>query len=215
MTFQIDTSKGWTETIIDSDCEFYKFEKIASILKTELNIVFTGQLNDFDTFYWDFTFKSSTLCLYYNIYLGVSIYPKLFQKANQADNDNVIEVANNLIKLLEDYNWRHFDSGKSIGKSGSEGGIIISDLENNDGARITVEKDCGNIPFAVTVGIYGLMFHTHFDSSLEKANLFVRNSKFKINQVFEMYSLPEINRTEFWHRKHNSLIEEIAEINNN
>ena len=38
MTFQTETSKGWTEAIIDNDCEFYKFEKVASLLKTKLNL---------------------------------------------------------------------------------------------------------------------------------------------------------------------------------
>ncbi len=112
MTFQIDKSKGWTETIIDSDCEFYKFEKVATIFKTELNIVFTEQLNDFDSFYWDFIYNNSMLCLHYNIYLGVSIFPKSFQNANQVDNDNVIKIATTVITLLEDFNWKPFDNKK-------------------------------------------------------------------------------------------------------
>jgi hypothetical protein len=78
MTYQIETSKGWTETIIDSNCEFSKFEKVALILKTKLNIDFIDQLNDFDTYYLDFIYNDSILCLHYNIYLGVSIFPKKF-----------------------------------------------------------------------------------------------------------------------------------------
>src|SRR5690606_34632404 len=159
MTFQTETSKGWTEAIIDNDCEFYKFEKVASLLKTKLNLVFAEQLNDFDTYYWDFVYDNSNLCLHYNIYLGVSIFPKLFKEAGNVDNENVIKVATALMTQLEDYNWIPFDNSKTIGTKGSEGGIIIEDLENIDGARITLEKDCGNIPFAVTLGIYGLMFH--------------------------------------------------------
>lgn len=100
MTFQIDISKGWTEAIIDNNCEFSKFEKIAAVLKNQLNIVFTEQLNDFDTYYWDFTYGDSTLCLHYNIYLGVSIFPKKFKNANQIDNQNVISVMNVLIPLI-------------------------------------------------------------------------------------------------------------------
>jgi hypothetical protein len=75
MTFQIDTSKGWTEAIIDNDCEISKLEKVAMLLKTKLNIVFTEQLNDFDTYYWDFAYDDSILCLHYNVYSGVSIFP--------------------------------------------------------------------------------------------------------------------------------------------
>ncbi|MGN6421507.1 MAG: hypothetical protein ACTHMC_28595 [Pseudobacter sp.] len=212
MIFQIDTSKGWTEAIIDSDCEFSKFEKIASIIKTNLNITFAEQLMDFDSFYLDFLYDNSMLCLHYNIYTGVSIFPKLFQYANQTDNNNVIKITTTLMTLLEDFNWIPFDNKKSIGTKGSEGGKVIIDLENIEGARITLEKECGNIPFAVTIGIYGLMFHTHFDSSLESANTFMKYSKFRINKVFELYNMPEIERNELWQTKHDRLIKELAEM---
>ena len=211
MTFQVDTSKGWTETIVDSDCEFSKFEKIASILRTNLNIVFTEQLNDLDSFYLDFNYNHSNLCLHYNIYCGVSIFPVSFKDAIKTDNDNVIKITTTLMTFLQDFNWRSFNNEKSIGTKGSEGGIIIEDIENIDGARITLEKECGNIPFAVTIGIYGLMFHTHFDSELESVHSFIMKTKHKINKVFEMYNLPEKERTEFWHTKHDRLIEELGE----
>ncbi len=214
MIFQIDTSKGWTEAIIDNDCEFCKFEKVASILKTKLNVVFNDSLNDFDTYYWDFVYNDSNLCLHYNIYLGVSIFPKLFKDATTVDNENVVKVATAIMTELENYNWISFDNSKTIGAKGSEGGKIIEDIENIDGARITLEKDCGNIPFAVTLGIYGLMFHTHFDSNLDDAHIFIKSSKSKINRVFEMYQLPEERRTDLWQIKHDKLIEELAEMTN-
>jgi hypothetical protein len=214
MALHIDTSKGWTETIIDNDCEFSKFEKVASILKTKLNIVFADQINDFDTYYLDFTYNDSNLCLHYNVYLGVSIFPKLFKDATQIDNENVIKVTNTLTTLLEDFNWIPFDDSKTIGTKGSEGGRIIEDLENIDGARITLEKDCGDVPFAVTLGIYRLMFHTHFDGDLGNAHTFIKKSKSKINKIFEMYNVPEEKRTDLWKTKHNKLIEELAEKTN-
>src|SRR5689334_10544497 len=102
MTFQTDTSKGWTEAIIDDDCEFYKFEKVASLLTRKLNLTFTDQLNDFDSYYWDFVYDDSILCLHYNIYLGVSIFPKLFEDASNLDNENVIKVATALMTQLEE-----------------------------------------------------------------------------------------------------------------
>src|SRR5688500_14870417 len=186
MTYQVDASKGWTETIIDSDCDFFKFEKVATILRTKLNIVFGDPLDDFDTYYWDFVYGGSNLCLYYNIYLGVSIFPKLLKNATSNDNENVINVTAALMIHLEDYHWMSFDESKTIGTKGSEGGTIKDDLENTDGARITLEKGGRNAPFAVTLGIYGLLVHTHFDSELESAKLFVNTSKSKINLIFEM-----------------------------
>ena len=60
------------------------------------------------------------------------------------------------------YNWYAFDKGKSIGKCGSENGVIIRDEENSAGARITLERieKQGNSFIAITVGIYGWMVHT-------------------------------------------------------
>jgi hypothetical protein len=59
--------------------------------------------------------------------------------------------------------WYPFDAGKSIGTAGSEGGAIIKDDEHPDGARITLESKT-IAPFAITLGIYGWMFHTTYCS---------------------------------------------------
>ena len=64
---------------------------------------------------------------------------------------------------------RDFENGETIGTKGCESGTIIHDIENSNGARITLEKECGSIPFVITIGIYGLMFHTHYESELEKS----------------------------------------------
>jgi uncharacterized membrane-anchored protein len=42
-------------------------------------------------------FKGHTLTLHYNIYTGISIYPRKFREAPRKDNDAVVEVA----KFLE------------------------------------------------------------------------------------------------------------------
>jgi hypothetical protein len=56
--------------------------------------------------------------------------------------------------------WRSFDRGSTIGKEGSEGGLIILDEEHPEGARITLEQSTRIAPFAITCGIYGWFFHT-------------------------------------------------------
>jgi len=211
MAFQIDKSKGWTEIIIDSDCEFYKFEKVATLLATKLNITISERLNDFDSHYLTFSYNGSDILLHYNIFSGVSILPKSFKEANQLDNENVIAVAQALMPFLEEFNWALFNDGKTIGSKGSENGIIISDFENFDGARITLEIDCGDISFAVTLGIYGLLLHTHFDNNLENSHKFIKEAKNKINMVFEMYNVPEERRSDLWQGKHDRLINELAE----
>src|SRR5471030_401570 len=58
--------------------------------------------------------------------------------------------------------WKPFAFNKEVGARGSEGGIILHDDEHELGARITLERDCGTAPFAITCGIYGWFFHTRF-----------------------------------------------------
>ncbi|RYX83707.1 hypothetical protein EON83_13090 [bacterium] len=65
--------------------------------------------------------------------------------------------------------WNEFDNGASIGQRGSEGGIIVHDVEHSLGARSTLEQGGGIAPFSITCGIYGWMFHTRFFSSQQEA----------------------------------------------
>ena len=64
--------------------------------------------------------------------------------------------------MSEADNWYPFDAGASIGTAGSEGGSILADDEHGGGARITLERDCGAAPFAITCGIHGWMLHTRW-----------------------------------------------------
>lgn len=58
--------------------------------------------------------------------------------------------------------WQPFEDGGTLGLHGSEGGAIIRDEEHPGGARITLERDCLRVPFAITCGIYGWAAHTRF-----------------------------------------------------
>lgn len=209
---KIETEKGWTEAIIYDDCEFSKVYAIADLLSNDFKITFSNKLNDFDTLYWDFEYKGSNLVLYYNMYLGISISPKAFKSATQTDNESVVEISTLLFQRLFDLDWSDFKNGKTIGTKGSERGTIIHDIENSNGARISLEKECGSIPFAITIGIYGLMFHTHFESDLEVAKKYVIKSKFKINKIFDLYDVPEEKRSTFWQTKHDRQINEFVEM---
>jgi len=209
---KIETVKGWTEAIIDDDCEFSKFYTVAELLSSEFNLTFSNKLNDFDTLYWDFEFKGNNLVLHYNIYLGISIFPRAFKSATQTDNESVVEISTLLLDKLYDLDWSDFENGKTIGTKGSEGGIIIKDIENSNGARVTLEKECGNIPFAITLGIYGLMFHTHFESDKNKAAEYVERKKNQINKVFELYYIIEEKRDTHWNDKHNKLMDKLADM---
>jgi hypothetical protein len=58
--------------------------------------------------------------------------------------------------------WHAFSHGTTIGTRGSEHGVIVLDEEHQEGARITLEEDGAVAPWAITCGVYGLMFHTRF-----------------------------------------------------
>jgi hypothetical protein len=92
MGILIEKENGWTEAILDSNCGYDKFFAAAEIMQKDLQINFMSKLDDFDSLYWDFFFEECHLTLYYNIYLGVSIFPKAFKSASPEDNNKVIEL---------------------------------------------------------------------------------------------------------------------------
>jgi len=108
------------------------------------------------------------------------------------------------------YEWKFFDDGNSIGTIGSENGKIIKDQENTFGARITLEENGSIAPFSITIGIYGLMFHTDFYSSFEKAEMEFKNFKTKIEDIIEHYRIDETDRDLEWNERHNQLMELIT-----
>ncbi|OYU95487.1 MAG: hypothetical protein CFE21_10105 [Bacteroidetes bacterium B1(2017)] len=108
--------------------------------------------------------------------------------------------------------WLPFEDGKTIGTLGSEGGSIVMDLEHVKGARVTLERECGSIPFAITIGIYGLLFHTHFEGDSEHAERYVELKKAQINTVIEHYELPLESRNTDWSDAFNLLMDELSDM---
>ncbi len=58
--------------------------------------------------------------------------------------------------------WRPYAHGTTVGQRGTEEGVIDRDEQHDGGARITLERDCRNIPFAVTCAILRLVVHTQY-----------------------------------------------------
>lgn len=77
---------------------------------------------------------------------------------------------------------------QNIGKRGSEEGIIISDLEHSDGARITIEKDGLTAPFSVTLGVYGGLMHTDFFSTRSEAETYQQMAMREIEKLLQILS---------------------------
>ncbi|MDX2049389.1 MAG: DUF3630 family protein [Chitinophagaceae bacterium] len=97
MTLTLRTDYGCTEAVISENCGFDKFYNVADLLAEQLRIRFTNKIDDSDTSYWDFIFKGQKLTLHYNIYDGVSIFPRSWKEAVRKDNEAVQELA----KILE------------------------------------------------------------------------------------------------------------------
>jgi hypothetical protein len=109
-------------------------------------------------------------------------------------------------------NWYQYNEGNTIGSRGSENGIIVEDSEHIQGARITIERDGDIAPFAVTLGIYGLMFHTAFSSSIDEAQAQVQSFMAKVESIFALMDTPEPSRNEQWEAKYETLTNEIIAI---
>lgn len=89
--------------------------------------------------------------------------------------------------------WHKFDKGKTIGQQGSEYGETLLDDEHQLGARITVEKIIsrpGNY-FAITCGIYGWFFHTHYVSPEEQAVSDYEKMKCELDRILNL--IPEVS----------------------
>ena len=65
--------------------------------------------------------------------------------------------------------WQPYEGGATLGERGSEDGIVLRDDEYEQGARICLERDGTNAPFAITCGVYGWMMHTRFFGSEAEA----------------------------------------------
>ncbi len=102
MFYNLSTTNGGTEAVIDDNCGIKKFYAIADTLTEHLKIQFMNQIDDADSLDWDFKYKDQFLTLHYNIFNGVSIFPQLTKIAKRKPSDDVavIEVANFLRKHI-------------------------------------------------------------------------------------------------------------------
>ncbi len=116
------------------------------------------------------------------------------------------------MEIIINKNWQPFDNGNSINQKGSENGNIIYDIEHINGARISIEKETSIAPYATTLGVYGVMFHTKFDGSEAAAKQFVFRSIQKIEKLLNLLSIPGEKQDKEWKDSFNTLVEEIAEV---
>lgn len=84
--------------------------------------------------------------------------------------------------------WQPFEEGRTMGKTGTEGGVITLDEEHSGGERITVECGCLRAPFAITSGVYGWMVHTRFIADDETAQHAADEMKTALSQIVALIS---------------------------
>ena len=114
-------------------------------------------------------------------------------------------------KTINIERWTKFDDGSSIGTIGSEGGRIVEDTECIDGARVTIESGGNIAPYSVTLGIYGLMFHTLFTSTEIEAREFKDFALKKIDEIFVLCETAENERNTKWYDDYNRLLSDLAQ----
>ena len=92
MCYELKTSNGCSEAVIDDNCGISKFYAIANTLAKDLKVNFLNQIDDAETLDWDFQYRGQFLTLRYSMFNGVSILP--LQKKHVSKNNNVVmEVA--------------------------------------------------------------------------------------------------------------------------
>ncbi|MEO6521580.1 MAG: DUF3630 family protein [Mucilaginibacter sp.] len=94
-----DNPIGFKEIVVVDSCDFEEFYLYAEKLKSHLGIVYTKQIDDFDSLYWQFVFEDSIIVLSYDTFLGISIYPQDGNKSTLIDNQRIEELYK-LIKSL-------------------------------------------------------------------------------------------------------------------
>ena len=90
--------------------------------------------------------------------------------------------------------WAPLNNLSSPVQHGSEGGIIVLDDEHDLGARITLERECRNAPFAITCGVYGRMFHTRYFATSEEAHGEFDQMKAALGEILDL--IPRVDDPE-------------------
>lgn len=92
--------------------------------------------------------------------------------------------------------WTIFNRGLTIGMTSAEGGLILSDEEIPDGARITLKR--GNAFVSVSMNIYGWMDHTRFFSGNDDAMREYRAMKPAAVEVLTIINTEGVSDIKIW-----------------
>ena len=206
------TNKGWSEIIIDSDCEVYKFFKIADVMETKLRIAFGERVKMVEEVYWPFNAEGKDLILFYRPNEGVGMYAAAKSASDEQTVAELYAVAKTVAVHLNDFDWIATVKGQTIGTLGENKGVILADISNLNGARISLEKDVSGGPFTIAYELYGWLKKNHLEHERKNADEFIFRLKVFLNSFFDLYDIPESKRKDNWQKKHDQLLTAIADL---
>ena len=204
----INRKKGFSIVEIDNDCEYEVFYKVANIIEQDFSCKFHKKVEGLDSIYWSFEQSGYHLTIYYNIYLGIEIYPAKGVKASTEENKFAEDFAERVFQKLILSDWEIFENEESIGQTGKGGGIIIWDREHPEGARITVEQKA--LSFCVLVHVFGVVLRRFPQNSRSDCDLLVNQKAFQINKFFEHENVENKRKNNFWMEKRNRILAELV-----
>lgn len=92
--------------------------------------------------------------------------------------------------------WTIFNRGLTIGATSAEGGLILSDEEMPDGARITLKRGANFV--SVSLNIYGWMDHTRFFANNDDAMREYRSMKPAAVAVLDIINSEGVSDIKIW-----------------
>ena len=93
-------------------------------------------------------------------------------------------------------NWVLYDDGRSIGRVGFEGGVVLRDEEHVDGARLTLKH--GDNYISVSCNIYGWINHTRFFGTVPDAERDFVMMKSELGEMMKNLAASGVDAPKRW-----------------
>ena len=98
---RLEKQGGYTESVIDENCDATEFASLTNFLTKHLKINFLSKLDSGESSYWDFIYNEARLTVHFNLFAGISIFPSSLSQATKSDNEVVKNASWGLIEYLE------------------------------------------------------------------------------------------------------------------
>jgi hypothetical protein len=92
--------------------------------------------------------------------------------------------------------WSIFNKGRTIGSVSAEGGLILSDEEHEEGARITLKRGTGYV--SVSLIVFGWIDHTRFFNTDSDAQREYRAMKPAAVSILSVINTEGVSDIKIW-----------------